>query len=299
MGMNKVIDAFAFYNEVDMLEYRLETLYDYVDKFVIVEATMTHSGLSKPLNFELNKKRYKKYSDKIHHVVNENLQRNGKLKWSHNPGHIPGIHTGGLYYKSNYNVMREYTHIDSIKRPLTYLDIDDNDIILFMAPDEIPNPKMLVEFRENGLDEVGVTLPLNQYFYDCEHFQERKDYNEEGWKTDFWYLSHATTYGQLKSMFNDGYTIYDIRVIDWQHVPNAGWHLSWFESIQDKMNSIVHPNYKTDEELMYSAKHKKPLTLNSHDVTRPDLEYRLRKIKVTDNKFPPPNTEWWEERKKQ
>ena len=50
--MNKVIDAFAFYNEVDMLEYRLETLYDYVDKFVIVEATMTHSGLDKPLNFE-------------------------------------------------------------------------------------------------------------------------------------------------------------------------------------------------------------------------------------------------------
>ena len=38
----KVYDCFTFYNELDLLEYRFEILYPYVDSFVIVEATKTY-----------------------------------------------------------------------------------------------------------------------------------------------------------------------------------------------------------------------------------------------------------------
>jgi beta-1,4-mannosyl-glycoprotein beta-1,4-N-acetylglucosaminyltransferase len=47
--MNKVIDCLMFYNELDMLKFRLEHLNDVVDYFVIAEATVTHQNSEKKL----------------------------------------------------------------------------------------------------------------------------------------------------------------------------------------------------------------------------------------------------------
>ena len=47
-----IIDTILFYNELDMLEFRLMELDSVVDKFVIVEATKTFSGNKKPLYFD-------------------------------------------------------------------------------------------------------------------------------------------------------------------------------------------------------------------------------------------------------
>ena len=64
-----LVDAFMFYNELDILELRLETLDKYVDKFVLVEAEVNHVGGPKKLFFEENKERYAKWLPKIIHVV--------------------------------------------------------------------------------------------------------------------------------------------------------------------------------------------------------------------------------------
>jgi beta-1,4-mannosyl-glycoprotein beta-1,4-N-acetylglucosaminyltransferase len=63
----KIIDCFTFYNELEMLEYRLKTLYDTVDYFVLSEATLTHVGKSKKMYYDKNK--FKEYADKIIHVI--------------------------------------------------------------------------------------------------------------------------------------------------------------------------------------------------------------------------------------
>ena len=44
-----VIDTFLYYNEIELLELRLKVLYDYVDRFVIVEGDHTHKG--DPISF--------------------------------------------------------------------------------------------------------------------------------------------------------------------------------------------------------------------------------------------------------
>ena len=54
-----IIDAFMFFNEYDILEGRLEYLYDTVDYFVIVESDITHSGQKKSLNYANNIDRYR------------------------------------------------------------------------------------------------------------------------------------------------------------------------------------------------------------------------------------------------
>ena len=43
----KIIDCFIFYNELDLLNYRLNLLDEYVDYFVLVEATHTFVGNEK------------------------------------------------------------------------------------------------------------------------------------------------------------------------------------------------------------------------------------------------------------
>ena len=61
----KIYDCFTFYNELDLLELRLNELNDVVDKFVIVESEMTHSGNKKKLYYEENKKGLKNLKIKL------------------------------------------------------------------------------------------------------------------------------------------------------------------------------------------------------------------------------------------
>ena len=60
-----ILDCFTLNNEIDILEGRLEYLYDMVDMFIIVEANITHNGTPKKLNYLDNIQRFKKFSDKI------------------------------------------------------------------------------------------------------------------------------------------------------------------------------------------------------------------------------------------
>ena len=50
-------------NENDLFELRINQHWDFVDKFVVLEAGETHTGLKKPFKFD--KKRFEKYSEKL------------------------------------------------------------------------------------------------------------------------------------------------------------------------------------------------------------------------------------------
>ena len=56
----KIYDCFTFFNEFELLEVRLNELYDVVDKFVLVEMAETHQGNPKPLLFLENRHKFKK-----------------------------------------------------------------------------------------------------------------------------------------------------------------------------------------------------------------------------------------------
>ena len=63
----KIFDCFMFFDEEMLLDFRLNYLNDYVDKFVVVESSYTHSGEKRKLLFDINK--FKKYKDKISYIV--------------------------------------------------------------------------------------------------------------------------------------------------------------------------------------------------------------------------------------
>ena len=82
----KIIDCFNYFDEDMMLEIRLATLCDYVDEFVICEATLDHAGNKKKLNFDI--KKFNKYEKKIKYIVINDLPKivkNFKKNW--HPAH--------------------------------------------------------------------------------------------------------------------------------------------------------------------------------------------------------------------
>src|SRR5580704_5860153 len=64
-GVFMIYDCFTFFDELELLELRLHELGNVVDKFVLVEATKTHSNKSKPLHYQKNRGLFQAFHDQI------------------------------------------------------------------------------------------------------------------------------------------------------------------------------------------------------------------------------------------
>ena len=136
-----IYDCFSFFNELDVLEIRLNVLDSIVDRFVLVEAVWTHAGNPKPLYFDQAKDepRFAKFKDKIIHVVVED-----QLDWQ-----------GKTWYLENYQR-------NAISRALTSCKADD--IILVSDLDEIPLPEKVLELAEKARKQGGIWSIIPTYY---------------------------------------------------------------------------------------------------------------------------------------
>ena len=69
----KLIDCFMYFDDDLVLDIRLNTLNKYVDKFIIAEATLDHSGNEKELNFDI--KKFAKFKDRINYLIIKDLPK--------------------------------------------------------------------------------------------------------------------------------------------------------------------------------------------------------------------------------
>ena len=144
----KIIDCFIFYNELDLLNYWLNMLDDIVDYFIIVESTHTFIGKEKELFFNNNKELFKKFENKIIHIIVNNL-----------PHIHPNIDFSKGEQSNNERFQRNQIPIgfDNIK-------LDDEDIIIITDVDEIPNKNTLKTIK-NGLIKINMNqLEMDLYY---------------------------------------------------------------------------------------------------------------------------------------
>lgn len=131
----KVFDTFCFFNELDLLEIRLNILDQYVDTFVLCESPLTFSGNEKPLFYGENKERFSKWNDKIKHLV------------------CPPIHFSDPFESAAYQK-------DSLRMDLSEI-AHDEDIVYFGDLDEIWKPKEIQNDKVYNLKQLNYSYYLN------------------------------------------------------------------------------------------------------------------------------------------
>ncbi len=152
-----IVDGFAFFNELDVLELRLHELDPVVDRFVLVEATRTHSNQPKPLYFQDNKDRFSQFLHKIVHIV---------------------VDTYPPYENAwTYEVYQRNCILQALQ------DCHKYDTILISDVDEIPRASVIQKLA--GLREI---VGLQQWLF-CYHL------NQFCYSNPYWIGTKVMPYG--------------------------------------------------------------------------------------------------------
>lgn len=215
----KLIDCFIFYNELDLLNYRLNILNDVVDYFVIVESRHTFIGNEKPLFFKDNAAQFEQFSHKIIHVVVDDF-----------PFKQPNIDVS-----KDQQWLNEYFQRNCIKRGIDQLELNDNDYIIVCDLDEIPDKTMLTSIINHDESINILSLELDMYYYSLNSRHKIK-----------WYLAKILSY----KCFKQFESCEKIRQYHSLRAIRAGWHLSCFgdaQFIKNKLENFSHQEYNNDK----------------------------------------------------
>lgn len=209
----RVFDVFPFYNELDVLEIRLNELADVVDSFIILEAGETYGGGKKPYHLYdaiAHSDRFSKFISKIR------LYRLEKLE----PACADRV-SGRQREAYQRNMMME---------PLRNL-ADPEDAVIFSDCDEIPSARAVREYLS---DFVGIRRFKQKSFYYT--VNRMVDYGHD-------FASRARI-GTFENVRQCG-SLYDFRMYEKNICPaieDGGWHFGYFgngiEHIKNKVASM-------------------------------------------------------------
>ena len=210
-----IYDCFPFFNELELLELRFAALNDVVDRFVLVESDQSHTGASKPLFFAENRSQFRRYLDKIEHVIVRDLPQTDE-PWE-----------------------RDRFQRNAVLRGLTQMKNDD--LILLSDVDEIPRPESIQQLLGDGRclrllerDPIVLTQDLCYYYVNCQDPLEP------------WYGTIAIR-GQNFTMIPDELRSLRFRL---PRLHNGGWHFTYLggiEKIIEKLHAKAEQDINSQE----------------------------------------------------
>ncbi len=222
-----------FYDEEMILDLRLNYLNEFVDKFVIVESSFTHSGKKRKLLFDINK--YSKFKEKIsYYILDKEPEDLFKIQGNESFDEKNSKYILNALKRENYQ--RNY-----ISRGLENASPDD--FIIISDVDEIPN------LEKNNLNNYKNKIILfNQKFYYYKFNLKLHSFN--------WYGSKACTKSNLvnpqwlRNIKSKKYPWWRIDSLfsknKYQNIyfiNEGGWHFSNMKSPEDiekKMSTYLH-----------------------------------------------------------
>lgn len=289
----KIFDCFTFFNEVELLELRLKMLSPYVDYFILVESNVTFRGDLKPFYFNPTDERFKPYINKIIHMKFGNFSQETK--------------------PNDYSL--EIQQRNYISAGLNRLNIcQDNDLIIISDLDEIPNPAILQQLKNNTLFSKGNLLKLHRVFRKRKHklpaylryIQLLIKYSQNASIIDilnitplgfsqkhfYYYMNNLYTdkwWGSVISFYKNMKTPQSLRDVR-RHLPvlnNGGYHFSYMGGIDriiKKQNSIVDEDPSHKKNKIYNSSYvKKCLENGSRIATNQATQNHVfTKISISD-----------------
>lgn len=207
-----IIDCFTFYNEIDLLEIRLNELDRVVAKFVLVEAERTHQNKPKKLYYDELKdsERFAKFKSKIIHIVvpgdkfNDDAWHNEKLQRSY-------IQHG----------LQEY---------------NDDAILIVSDLDEIPSCESVERALKLDLKDP-VVFEHDLFYYKL----NTKLYSNGSCK------NHGAVMLLKRDFLQDTEKVRNSCKHSFYKIDNAGWHFSYAGDsnfIFNKLQNFAHTEFK-------------------------------------------------------
>ena len=222
-----------YYDEDLLLDIRLNVLDKYVKKFVITEATYTHNGSKKKLNFNIQN--FVKFKDKIEYIVVDKQPPNIKKINKEDTAEISEE-------KLILNGMaRDYFQRECLKRGLNNLENDD--LVIISDLDEIPNLENL------NVDEIKNNIII---------FQQKMFYYKLNLLYDelIWAGSKAVKYKNfispqwLRNIKSKKYPFWRMDTLfskkkysNLHYVKDGGWHFTCIrtpEDLEKKLLNFAH-----------------------------------------------------------
>ena len=259
LNKHKIIDCFLFYNELDMLEFRLTELNEHVDYFFILDSDFDFAGNKKDSIFELNKNRFDSWKEKIIRIDCPELTI--ELFNQINTEKYPQYKNLSTDIINKDNIIF-YMMIKLIET-LPQLELDFEDIIMFSDIDEIPD--------FTTLDLIGDYLLFNSVILRQKKFFWTTKYIDKD-------LSFGTSCHQYTRIARNPlvldhfYKVKSNKKFSNNTFLDSGWHFSHFEDLGN-----LHKKLELINNREYSLKDLKLKMNNLTPIKHPDLrdEYSL------------------------
>ena len=228
-----------YFDEDLLLDLRLNSLNKFVKKFVITEATYTHNGSPKPLNFDINK--FQKFKDKIIYIIVDKQP----------PNILQLIEEESKEKRGEKLILngmaRDYFQRENLKQGLK--DAQNEDLILVSDLDEIPNLENLnFSLVKNNI----VIFEQKMFYYKLNLFY--KDFVWQGTKaTKF---KNFLSPQWLRNIKGKKYPKWRIDIFfskkkysNLIYIKNGGWHFTCLrtpEELEKKLLNFAH-HYEFEE----------------------------------------------------
>ena len=229
----KIFDCFMYFDEEQVLDLRLNVLYQNVDYFVIVESIYNHKGEKRNLLF--NSQKFEKFNDKIIYLVYDKIpQLVEPIKETDNEKEKDGKYIMNALYREN--AQRDFI-LEGLK------SAKKDDLILISDVDEIPK---LSSVNLNQIKNEIILFKQDMFYYkynlSLPNFKwtgtkavKKKNLVSPQWLRNV--KDRKYPFYRIDTFFSDKKYI-DIKIIN-----DGGWHFSNIKSpemIEHKLRSYLH-----------------------------------------------------------
>ena len=245
----RVFDTTTFFEEKLMMDLRFNILDPFVDKFIVCEATFSHSGKKKEIKFD--KRDFPKFQDKIVHII---IDKDPVEK-------TPNQNNNSNLLRQN-SIKRIETQRNYIIKALK--NADKNDYIIYSDNDEIPDLSK-IDFKTNKAKVIIFKQKLFYYKFNLAYpkvdwFGSKsckiKDLKNISWLRNI--KNKKYNFFRLDTLFSE------MKYIDLKIINEGGWHFTNLktpkELLRKYLNDEMHSEFefKNDDlkDIEYKIKNK-------------------------------------------
>ncbi len=245
LNKHKIIDCFLFYNELDMLEFRLTDLNEHVDYFFILDSDFDFAGNKKDSIFELNKNRFDSWKEKIIRIDCPELtielfnQINTEKYTQYKNLSTDIINKDNIIF---------YMMIKLIER-LPQLELDFEDIIMFSDIDEIPDFTTL-DLIDDYLLFNSIILRQKRFFWTTKYIDKDLSFGTS--------CHQYTRIARNPLVLDHFYKVKSNKKFSNNSFLDSGWHFSHFEDLGNL--------------------HKKLELINNREYSLKDLKLKMNNL---------------------